>query len=163
MIKHSVLIISYNQEKCIANAIECLLIQQEFLYEIVISDDCSQDNTWDVISGYFLKFPNLIKHFRQEHNLGIFKNLEYGLSKLSGDVISILSGDDTLNDGVFKEMNRLIEENHIDVNNDCFNVVFNHEIVNPNGSVKLIDNSNELESLQNQFSYKLLKLELLIW
>jgi glycosyltransferase involved in cell wall biosynthesis len=140
MCKHSVLIISYNQEKSIANSIESLLIQKEFLHEIIISDDYSQDKTMDIILNYQTKHPLLIKSFRQDFNVGIFKNLEYGLTQISGDVVSILAGDDTLNNGVFEEMNKVIKENFIDLKNDCFNIIFNHEIVFPDESIKLIDN-----------------------
>lgn len=153
MVKHSVLIISYNQENCIHNAIESLLVQKEFLNEIVISDDCSIDKTWEVICEYHSQNPSLIKHFRQTRNVGIFKNMEFGFSKISGDVVSLLAGDDTFNYGVFKEMNRLIEVNSIDLKTDCFNIVFNHEIVFPDGSIHLIDNSGI--NSNNAFKLKL--------
>ena len=45
-IKLSVIIISYNQEKYISEAIESVINQKtNFKYEILVSDDCSKDKT----------------------------------------------------------------------------------------------------------------------
>ena len=49
----SVLMITFNQEKFIAQAIESVLMQHvNFNYEIVIGEDCSTDQTRDIVLEY---------------------------------------------------------------------------------------------------------------
>lgn len=152
-IKHSVLIITYNQENIIARAVNSLLVQNEYIYEIVINDDCSTDNTWNVILEFQKQYPELIKPHRNDHNLGIFANEMNGLKSLTGDVISLLAGDDYYKPGLFKEMNELIYANDFDLENDHFILFFNHETLYPDGRKILIDNSS-------CFSNSLFKLKL---
>ena len=47
--KISVLMITYNQEKIVRRALDSLIAQKDYLYEICINDDCSTDNTFQVI------------------------------------------------------------------------------------------------------------------
>lgn len=93
-IKVSVVIITYNQEKYISRAIESVLCQKEWVYEIIISDDCSKDNNWEIINSYVRKYPDLIKAYRNEHNLGIYGNMNAAYSRVTGNVITSLSADD---------------------------------------------------------------------
>ena len=48
-IKHSVIIICYNQEKYISKAIQSLLYQTQLPYEIIVCDDASRDDTIDIV------------------------------------------------------------------------------------------------------------------
>ena len=53
----SVVIITYKQQDLISRAIDSVLCQKEYgLKEIVISDDCSPDNTWSVLNNYSNKY-----------------------------------------------------------------------------------------------------------
>ena len=95
----SICIITYNQEKYIARAIESALMQQcNFLYEIIISDDCSTDKTKTIIDQYAGKYPGLIKAFHADHNLGMLKNWEKALKLCTGRYIALMEGDDYWND-----------------------------------------------------------------
>jgi cellulose synthase/poly-beta-1,6-N-acetylglucosamine synthase-like glycosyltransferase len=52
-VKVSVLMITYNHEPFIAQAIESILMQvRDFDYEIVIGEDCSTDATRDIVLRY---------------------------------------------------------------------------------------------------------------
>ena len=46
MIKHSILMLTYNQENYIETAINSIINQSEEVYELIILDDCSSDNTF---------------------------------------------------------------------------------------------------------------------
>src|SRR6267143_4635351 len=72
--KISVTILSYNFEKYIGECIESLLAQTLLPFEIVISDDCSADKSWEVIEGYQKRYPKLLKCFRQDRNIGPVEN-----------------------------------------------------------------------------------------
>ena len=66
----SVGMLTYNHEKYIAQAIDSILMQEvNFDYEIVIADDCSTDNTREIILDYQKRYPDIIKPLFQE-NLG---------------------------------------------------------------------------------------------
>lgn len=116
----SVLMITYNQEKFIGRALESLLCQREYLFEICINDDCSTDNTWGILQEYASKYPNLIKPVRNEHNLGIFQNIEATWERPTGDLIYHLAGDDEAGSNYFKAVLKCIEKNHIDWKNELF-------------------------------------------
>lgn len=95
MVEISTCIISYNQEKYIAEAIESALIQDcSFEHEIIICDDCSTDNTSKIISHYAEKYPNKVKAFFLERNIGMLKNWQRALSLCKGKYIALLEGDD---------------------------------------------------------------------
>ncbi len=65
----SVFCITYNHEPYIRDAIEGFLDQKtNFVYEIIIHDDASTDNTAKIIREYELKYPNLIKGIFQDKN-----------------------------------------------------------------------------------------------
>ena len=73
MIKISVFIVTYNQEAYVEQAIDSVLQQSVKPYEIVISDDCSKDGTWNIIQNYQAQYPEIIKAYRNEPNVGIFQ------------------------------------------------------------------------------------------
>lgn len=152
-IKHSVIIITYNQEKLIARAIDSLLVQKEHIYEIIIADDCSIDNNWQIIKGYQQKYPELIKPYQNEKNLGIFGNIETTWDKATGNIIWNLSGDDAYCAGVFEKASELIIKNNFDPDNDFFTIYFDFKRVYPSGREKI--QSNSLVLKHNPLSLKL--------
>ena len=91
----SVCIITYNQEKYIEQAIESILMQKtDFTFQIIISDDCSTDETPDIIKKYSEKYPDKIKAFFQEKNLGPEKNYLFCFSQAKTKYVVINDGDD---------------------------------------------------------------------
>ena len=95
--KLSVLMITYNHDNFIVQALESVLKQKvNFEYEIVIGDDFSTDNTREIILEYAANYPDKIKPLLHEHNLGLAgkNNLVNTLTACNGDYIAILEGDD---------------------------------------------------------------------
>ncbi len=91
----SVLIMAYNHEKYIANAIEGVLMQKvNFGYEIIIGEDCSTDNTRAVIVDYATKYPDKIKIILHESNVGAKANQLAILNAGKGKYIAFCEGDD---------------------------------------------------------------------
>ncbi len=94
-IKVSVLIITYNQEKYISQAIESALAQKtNFEYEILIGEDCSTDGTREKIEIFFDKFPKIIKPFFRPANIGMINNFVDLYNNARGEYIALLEGDD---------------------------------------------------------------------
>lgn len=125
MIKISVFIVSYNQEKYIAQAIESVLKQSVKPYEIIISDDCSIDNTWNIIKQYQSQYPDLIKAFRNDPNLGVFRNFNETTRRTTGNLITCVAGDDFIKPGYFEHVSECIKENWLDPDIDSFIIVPN--------------------------------------
>lgn len=114
----SVLVITYNQQNYIGRTLESIICQKQWgLGEIVICDDCSSDETWNVVLKYSNLYPSIIKAFRNKNNLGIYSNLEQTLS-LRGDydLYTITGGDDAMCDGWFMSIQHFIGEQKIDLN-----------------------------------------------
>lgn len=155
--KHSIVVITYNQEKLIHRALDSLLSQKEFIFEIIISDDCSTDDTWKVVIDYKNRFPEIIKPFQNHPNLGIFGNIESTWAKVSGDIVWYLAGDDMYCLGIFEEANKLIENNHINLENELFSLYFDYKTVSPSGKEKIFRNN-----LVEKYSPVSLKLRQLI-
>ena len=91
----SVLISTYNHGPFIAEAIEGALIQEtSFPFEIVISDDCSTDNTREIIEDYHKRCPDKIRPLYSDTNQGGHVNFDRLYSEARGDFVALLEGDD---------------------------------------------------------------------
>lgn len=137
----SVLIITYKQEVLIKRAIDSLLAQKDYIYEICVSDDCSPDNTWEVLLDYDRQYPGLFKLNRNEPNLGIFANLEKTWTICTGDLVYGLAGDDECPQGWLKTVIDFVLENKLDYKNDYFSVYGDYEARYPKGESFVFSNS----------------------
>lgn len=72
----SVIILTYNQQHTIAQAIESVLAQDtsEYRVEIVIGDDGSTDATREICSGYAARYPERIRLMPEAPNKGVVRN-----------------------------------------------------------------------------------------
>lgn len=87
--------VTYNHEKYIKQAIESVLMQKtNFDYELVIGEDCSEDNTRKVLSRHLARFPTRIRVFFNNKNLGPGKNFIRTFNTCKGTYIALLEGDD---------------------------------------------------------------------
>ena len=88
----SVILTSFNHAKYICEAIESTLNQTFTDFELIILDDCSFDNSWDLINQY--SDPR-IKAFRNEVNKGPVEGLNKAISEVAiGEYIAIHHSDD---------------------------------------------------------------------
>lgn len=93
------ILITYNQEEFIREAIEGAIAQTYEPLEIVISDDHSSDATYEIITEMVgdYKGPHSVVVNRNPKNLGICGNVNRALSLASGSIIVIAGGDDISN------------------------------------------------------------------
>jgi glycosyltransferase involved in cell wall biosynthesis len=92
----SVLLPTYNSERYIRQALDSVLSQSYPNIELVISDDASSDRTPEIVAEYQMRYPEVIKLFLQEKNLGVTRNCNFILQHCSGDHIVFFAGDDLL-------------------------------------------------------------------
>lgn len=91
----SILMVTYNHEEYIAQALESILMQDvNFNYEIIIGEDCSTDNTRQILLEYKEKYPDKIKLLLYDQNVGMLKNWRTVLESSSSKYNAILEGDD---------------------------------------------------------------------
>ena len=94
-----VCIVTYNQERYIAEAIESVLTQADCGHRVVayIGNDCSTDRTGKICHQYADKYPDKIKVFDNQKNLGLVGNTMNLLDAMRNDgceFIAMLDGDD---------------------------------------------------------------------
>lgn len=91
----SVIMLAYNQEAYIAQAIESVLAQQTgFRYELLIGDDASPDGTGEIAEDYARRYPDRIRVFRRPENLGASRNAYELLCQAQGRYLAFCEGDD---------------------------------------------------------------------
>lgn len=91
----SVVVITYNQEAYIKQALDSILMQKrDFELEILVGDDCSTDSTPEIVAEYARKYPGIIKASLRTRNLGATRNSYELFVAAKGDYIAILEGDD---------------------------------------------------------------------
>lgn len=89
--KVSVVITSYNYDKYIKDAIESVLNQTYSDFELVIIDDCSTDNSVNIINQFE---DERIKFIQNEENLGLKNSMQKAISCCTGEWIAFLESDD---------------------------------------------------------------------
>tara|TARA_R110002072_G_scaffold200355_2_gene358091 strand:- start:1585 stop:2439 length:855 start_codon:yes stop_codon:yes gene_type:complete len=90
----SACIISYNQQEYIAAAIEGALSQElDVPYEIVISDDCSTDDTPRIIEEFAHK-DFRIRVVKHSKNVGMHQNWLDAINSCNGEFVALCEGDD---------------------------------------------------------------------
>ena len=94
--RFSFLMITYNQEKYIADALNSALAQDYPDLEIVISDDCSKDRTFEIATEIAKNYhgPHKIILNRNEPNLGIGGNFYKAYTLSSGEWLFMAAGGD---------------------------------------------------------------------
>lgn len=91
----SVIMLVYNHEPYIAQAIEGVLMQQtEFKYELLIGEDCSTDKSRQIIKEYQKRYPDIVKTIYQQSNIGGAANIYTVFEKATGKYWAFCDGDD---------------------------------------------------------------------
>lgn len=94
----SICMLTYNHEKYIKKAIDSILMQKvNFEYEIIIGEDCSPDNTREILVEYKEKYPDKFILVLRNENIGATNNA-YDIKRLTrGKYVATLEGDDFWN------------------------------------------------------------------
>ncbi len=99
MVKVSVLALVYNRAQYLPQSIESVVSQQtDFAFELVLVDDYSTDGAWEIVCEYQRKYPQIIRAFRQPHNIGITRNAMAAYALCRGQYVALLDTDDYFTD-----------------------------------------------------------------
>jgi glycosyltransferase involved in cell wall biosynthesis len=87
----TIVTVTYNSSKYVREAIEGVLAQTYSNIEYIIADDCSTDDTWDIINEY--KDERIIA-YRNERNLREYPNRNKAIDLAKGEYLIFIDGDD---------------------------------------------------------------------
>jgi len=132
----SIALTTHNGSKFIFQQLTSILNQTYKDFELIIVDDCSTDNTFDILQDFQTR-DSRIKLCKNEQNLGFLKNFEKAMSLCTGDFIALSDQDD------------IWTEDHLEV---LYNNLGNHYLISANA--ELIDeNDNSLHTFTKALDY----------
>lgn len=105
----SIIIPNYNSQSHIGECVMSCIDQRLNDFEIIIVDDHSTDNSWEIIYSYQSKYPNIIKTFKNSSK-GACSARNFGFNQSKGKYIQFLDSDDMLSFGKIQAQLKVIEE-----------------------------------------------------
>ncbi len=102
----SIATITYNSSRWVRQAIESVLASSLVDFELIISDDCSSDDTWSIVKEYH---DPRIKASRNSTNIGEYPNRNKVLNEAKGKFIFYIDGDDILYRDTLYTLSKYIE------------------------------------------------------
>jgi len=117
---------SYNAQAYIDEAISSVLSQTYTHWELIVVDDCSSDESWDLIQRYQTK-DKRIQAIRNTTNQGVSYTRNLALKEAQGAYIAFLDGDDVWLPQKLELQLTLMQEENIDL---CYTA---YHTINPKG------------------------------
>ena len=128
----SILMLAYNHEKYIRQALDGILMQKvNFTYEIVVGEDCSQDNTRVILLKYKKEHPDKIILILNEKNIGMHRNLSKVREHCTGKYVASCEGDDYWTDP--SKLQKQVD--FLENNSQFIGTAHKVEIVDENGNL----------------------------
>lgn len=143
----SVVMITYNHQEYIIEALEGVFIQRcNFEYEVILANDCSTDNSDEIIVSYLNNHPKnkYVKYTYHENNKGIISNFIWTLQKSKGKYVALCEGDDYWNDPLKLQKQVDFLDNNINYSAIATNSIKKNEV---NNTISLFLNSDENQIL----------------
>jgi len=109
--KISICIPQYNGIKFLLESLRQIEKQSYSEVEVVITDDCSLDNTQSAITELISSYKYPIVYFRHPANVGYDRNLRSSIEHATGDYVILIGNDDTINpDYDLSELVKFLDE-----------------------------------------------------
>ncbi len=128
----------YNKATTIGELVDLLLESSFFVGKIILIDDCSTDNSYEIISSYMEQYAGVVISKRLECNSGPQVARMYGASLSDKDWVMFIDGDDLVETVSFPKINEILCQIPSSVN-----LLYGHTEVFRNGiskrnSIKLL-------------------------
>ena len=107
----SVIMPTYNCANFIGETIESVLNQTYKNWELIIVDDCSKDNTEEVVNNYIIK-DNRIKYHRFKENQGAAMARTKAMELAQGNYMAFLDSDDLWVKNKLEKQLKYMEDNN---------------------------------------------------
>jgi len=93
-LKISIAMATYNGAKYLREQLDSFVAQTRLPDELVITDDCSTDNTIEIIQAFAATAPFAVRWEQNEKNHGYTGNFNHALMKTTGDLVFLSDQDD---------------------------------------------------------------------
>ena len=103
----TVIIPQKDRAEYLIHTLRTCMIQDYPNFEIIVSDDCSEDNSVEVVRDLITK-DSRIKLFAHDHHLGMRDNFEFALNQVRPGYVLALGGDDGLVPGCIERMYEIL-------------------------------------------------------
>ena len=112
----SVVVPNYNNCQYIERCLDTVLSQSYENLEIIIIDDCSTDNSVEIITHYAENDKRVVPIFNTE-NIGVARNRDKGIMMSTGYFVTTIDSDDIYfsNVKLETEYDRLVEKRKADI------------------------------------------------
>ncbi len=112
--KVSIIMACYNCESTVEKAIDSILKQTYKNWELIICNDCSTDNTLEILKNYLTKYPDKIKLIQNDKNLKLPASLNHCLKYADGKYVARMDGDDVSHPQRLEKQVKYLED-HTDI------------------------------------------------
>lgn len=99
----------YNAEKTLRRCVESLVYGSEKNIEIILVDDCSKDNSWELCQQLQSEFKNVLS-VQNKHNKGVSYTRNHGLKEASAPYIMFVDSDDWVSQHFVSRLLYTVEE-----------------------------------------------------
>lgn len=110
----SIIVITYNSSEFVLETLESAKAQTYQNIELIISDDCSKDNTVEICKEWLQQNKDRFVRtelLTVEQNTGIPANCNRGVKESKGEWVKLIAGDDVLSANCIEQNINYIEEN----------------------------------------------------
>lgn len=114
----SIVIPLYNEEESLPELVEWInkvCTNHQYSFEIILIDDGSRDDSWQVIQKLNLQYPNVLKAIKFQRNYGKSPALHEGFKLAQGDVVITMDADLQDSPDEIPELYKMIKEQNFDL------------------------------------------------
>lgn len=104
----SIIVPVYNASRFLHKTIDSVLKQTFSDFELILIDDCSTDNSFEIMCEYEAN-DNRIRVFKNEQNMGVSYTRNFGVSKARFDYVALIDSDDMWTDDKLEKQVELIK------------------------------------------------------
>lgn len=108
--KASVIIPVFNAEKTLRRCVESIVMGLEHNLEVILCEDCSKDNSWELCCMLSREFEN-VRCFRNSQNSGVSHTRNVALSKAQGEYILFVDSDDWVSQQYAQQLLKTAQDN----------------------------------------------------
>lgn len=144
----TVIIPCYNVEKYIEKCINSIENQIYKNIEIIVVDDCSTDNTMNILRKMKEEYSNL-QVYQNDKNKGAAYSRNFAIKKAKGEYIGFIDADDYIGENYYEELLKKAEEDDADIVVTDIEIVYEDGVQNPILSKACVGKVNKFNIINN--------------